>query len=339
MKLKLRHNLIINGKEYPLSSNKLLLGSADNCDISVSDNQLSISHYHAMIFVDSDCNISVLDLNSTNGTFINGQRISNQTPLLTGDTVTFGKIHCELLEANEKFDFEARDEEIQVFKELQDEKQYVPKPINENDVLIDDEYCDILFQDNDIKLPETNPLKNLKIDIDEYVEYESLEDSFELRETVHGSCIQVTTALNGAILEQYYFPIQDGTIYANNKSTKGDVQLDLVSGKTPLLKVNNGMIELEQLEGFNLQKGQMSIQDDQQVLSSNYGPLQVFVEISEAPHNFIHVSSTIRDREFFKDTAKKFAAVIVPMLLLLLVDFRPEKKKPLKQLCKKHNQH
>lgn len=329
VKLKEKKCLFINGKEYPLNSTKLLVGSAENCDIVIPDDSNSISHYHSMLFLSNE-KLMILDLQSTNGTFVNGSKISEQTPVFEGDTITFGKVHAELSEANTVFEIQDQEKEIQTFDELKAEKQYIPRAASETEVLIDGEYCDILFSDQVSSLSKL-PLNTIHIDAQSYIEADSLEEEFEIREETQGECLQITTTIHGNILEQYYFPINDGTIYASPKEKKGMIQLDLISQKIPLLKVSSNTVELCNIDGFTHYQSAMSVSENK-VLSMGHGPLQVFVEVASAPNTLLHLSALGREKSFFQDTAKKFAAVILPMLLLLLVDFNPEKKKPVKKL-------
>ena len=206
--------LIINGESYSLNSTKLLIGSAENADIKVSHN--SISHYHSMIFVENNTAM-VLDLESQNGTYINGTRIIAKSPLFEGDTLSLGKLNCDLLETNETVEFIAQDNNVQIYEELQSSKVYIPTATNENEILIDDEYCDIIFDDDHFIPLHKNPVLNLKVNNAEYIEPDGFEEAFNIIEENNGQCIQVTTSLNGNLLEQYYFPIQDGVIQASTK--------------------------------------------------------------------------------------------------------------------------
>ncbi|MBP5241236.1 MAG: FHA domain-containing protein [Bacteroidales bacterium] len=61
--------------------------SASN-EIAISDPKASRTHLQ--LVMDDNGNIFVVDLNSTNGTFINGQRITGQAPLHPGDDLRIG---------------------------------------------------------------------------------------------------------------------------------------------------------------------------------------------------------------------------------------------------------
>jgi len=322
----------IEGQQYPLNSAKLLIGSADNCDIKVSHD--SVSYYQAMIFTDQSGNTIVMDLDSHNGTFINGVKIGAKSSIFEGDTLTLGKMHCELIETfDEATSFVEQDAQTKVYEDLQSNKVYVPQQSNDSDVLIDDEYCDILFDDKSFVPNFENPLGNLKINTQDFVETEDFEEGFDIKRESDGQCVQVSTTLNGALLEQYYFETQDGTIKASNKAYKNNVVIDILSTdkEIPFIKVSNGIIEVLDVEDFSISHKNMNI-NDKDVIVITRGTYQIFIEVAPAPHKLIHISSLRRDTEFFKDTTKKFAAVILPMLLLLLVDFTIEKEKPLKQL-------
>lgn len=64
-------------RDYTLKPGRNTLGREDENDIVIYDD--AASRYHAEIYFDDDKNTIVLqDLNSTNGTFVNGKRVYNQ---------------------------------------------------------------------------------------------------------------------------------------------------------------------------------------------------------------------------------------------------------------------
>lgn len=62
--------------------------NAENNDIVVNDEK--VSRNHLQMILDDNGNYLVLDLNSTNGTYVNGQRISGQVSLNVTDEVKIG---------------------------------------------------------------------------------------------------------------------------------------------------------------------------------------------------------------------------------------------------------
>jgi two-component system cell cycle response regulator len=77
------------GKILSLSNkSEIFVGRANNCEIPVQDP--SCSRRHARVFVNGDGRVFVEDLNSTNGTKINGKRITSQHILQDGDNIQFG---------------------------------------------------------------------------------------------------------------------------------------------------------------------------------------------------------------------------------------------------------
>jgi len=76
------------GKTYPLDQEEVRLGRDLTSDISVSDPEVSRSHAR---FLMREGNIFVEDLGSTNGTFLNGARVSTPQQLRSGDVLTFGE--------------------------------------------------------------------------------------------------------------------------------------------------------------------------------------------------------------------------------------------------------
>jgi len=75
------------GQRFALTGDSLLIGRQEDAAIVLES--LAVSRHHARIF----CNRGrylVEDLDSSNGTFINGRRITGPTPLSEGDTLQIG---------------------------------------------------------------------------------------------------------------------------------------------------------------------------------------------------------------------------------------------------------
>jgi pSer/pThr/pTyr-binding forkhead associated (FHA) protein len=76
------------GTIYPLDAVEIVIGrDASN---SVAINDAEVSRKHAKLTL-QDSGYLIQDLGSTNGTFINGQRITNSQLLKPGDAVTLGE--------------------------------------------------------------------------------------------------------------------------------------------------------------------------------------------------------------------------------------------------------
>ncbi len=75
------------GRRYSLGMDSLRLGRGDDNDIRIHDN--SVSRRHAVIEPDSDGYL-VLDLGSTNGTFVNDHQVTTPTALRDGNFLRVG---------------------------------------------------------------------------------------------------------------------------------------------------------------------------------------------------------------------------------------------------------
>ncbi|WP_158658001.1 FHA domain-containing protein [Agarilytica rhodophyticola] len=78
---------IADNKEFILSEVSLLIGRSESCDICVSEGYPSREHAR---IVQKDEAVLVEDLHSTNGTFVNNQRIGSSALLNVGDVVKVG---------------------------------------------------------------------------------------------------------------------------------------------------------------------------------------------------------------------------------------------------------
>jgi len=75
------------GQDFRLYDGKNLLGTAADCDIVITDPYLSAKH---CTIRHEDGNFVLIDLDSTNGTFVNQKRVSKME-LIDNDTVRFGR--------------------------------------------------------------------------------------------------------------------------------------------------------------------------------------------------------------------------------------------------------
>jgi hypothetical protein len=76
------------GKVYPLETQEITIGRESTNMISINDAQVSRRHARMELRVSA---YMIQDLGSTNGTFVNGTRISGMQVLNPGDMVAFGE--------------------------------------------------------------------------------------------------------------------------------------------------------------------------------------------------------------------------------------------------------
>ena len=67
-----------------------IIGRISTADIVISHNTISANH--AQLMVDAEGNVFIHDLNSTNGTYVNGDKITSPVQLLPNDLVLLGKV-------------------------------------------------------------------------------------------------------------------------------------------------------------------------------------------------------------------------------------------------------
>lgn len=324
MKRKIETILLIvsAGKQHLLSKDKVLVGRADNCDIILD--HPSVSHYHAMIEYAKGGGFTIIDLGSINGTFINGLK-TDKSFLSSDDTLTIGKMHIELQEDFcEDFVFTDAD----TIQEIVEEKIYIPERAAENQILIDDEYCDIIFDESNTITVNAVPVTNFAIASDDFVEVEEREQTYDILEKVDGLAIQVTTVTNGSILDQFHIKLQDSTIYAGGKSGTNQIPIDVfdMDAKYPFITISGANIQIHPLEGMTGLTSDRAL-GEKDIIIQSAKDYQIFVELIPAPSKLKYISQLQKEKEFYKEAAKHFSAIFVPMLLLLLIDFTIEKPK------------
>lgn len=84
------------GKKFPLVTSKIRLGRGRKADLSIDDN--SVSQLHAEVIIQKN-DVFIEDLESTNGTFVNDEKVTSKTALKEGDIIRIGKTIFKFLPA------------------------------------------------------------------------------------------------------------------------------------------------------------------------------------------------------------------------------------------------
>ena len=83
----------LTGKTYELAVEKTSIGRVDDNTFPIAEASVS-SHHCEILLRGSD--VVVRDLNSTNGTFINGHQVTGEAPLKPGQILRLGQIEMRL---------------------------------------------------------------------------------------------------------------------------------------------------------------------------------------------------------------------------------------------------
>ena len=80
-----------SGSTFELSERQSTVGKAPDADVCIRET--GVSRQHAKLVVAADRTVTVMDLASTNGTFVNGTRV-DVASLREGDAIRFGPTAC-----------------------------------------------------------------------------------------------------------------------------------------------------------------------------------------------------------------------------------------------------
>jgi len=83
----------MTGKTHELSVDKTTIGRVEDNTLQITE--ASVSSHHAEILLRGS-DVVIKDLNSTNGTFINGEQVSGEATLKPGQILRLGKIELRL---------------------------------------------------------------------------------------------------------------------------------------------------------------------------------------------------------------------------------------------------
>lgn len=81
------------GQEVPVPEPKFFIGRAEDCHLRPHSDL--ISRHHCVILMESGA-VSVRDFGSKNGTFVNGQKVSGEVELKSGDRFQVGQLEFEV---------------------------------------------------------------------------------------------------------------------------------------------------------------------------------------------------------------------------------------------------
>jgi len=82
------------GKELKIPAPKCVIGRGDDCHLRPQSDAISRRH---CVIITTENEVVVRDLNSRNGTFVNGDRVAEEAVLLHGDNLRVGPLEFEML--------------------------------------------------------------------------------------------------------------------------------------------------------------------------------------------------------------------------------------------------
>jgi pSer/pThr/pTyr-binding forkhead associated (FHA) protein len=89
----------LTGKAHELTVDKTTIGRVDDNTFAIPEGSVS-SHHCEILLRGTD--IVIRDLNSTNGTFINGHQVTGEAPLKPGQILRLGQVEMRLEDAGAK---------------------------------------------------------------------------------------------------------------------------------------------------------------------------------------------------------------------------------------------
>jgi adenylate cyclase len=98
MEFKLEYNINDEIKTFYLNKDTVTVGKLSGNDLQLNDNSVSRNHCN---FVKIKNTYKIIDLGSTNGTYVNGKRVTDKK-LDVGDTITIGRTILKLLTVSQK---------------------------------------------------------------------------------------------------------------------------------------------------------------------------------------------------------------------------------------------
>ena len=149
---------------FKLTKQRISIGRDKNCTIVINNN--TVSKDHAILEFDEDFNCIIKDLNSSNGTYVNGQKLKTiPLKLRTGDKIKFGKCDIEYIfeSSNILNDTKTEQEITMKLSENLNEKNEQKDEISRtetNNIIKDGKIS--LVNENELSYPKMNHFQNNK---------------------------------------------------------------------------------------------------------------------------------------------------------------------------------
>lgn len=138
------------GKEIPVRNNQFVIGRDSSCHLRPSSP--AVSKLHCAVIV-ADEGVWIRDLKSTNGTFVNGQRVTDRAALNHGDKITVGPLILEVQLPPASTQTKSLPEKAAKPKENQEVKVTPPakQPTKKKDPVGDDDVFEWLSEDDEVE--------------------------------------------------------------------------------------------------------------------------------------------------------------------------------------------
>ncbi len=112
------------GQSYQFTREKTTVGRGDQNDLVIRDSSVSSRHCEILVY---GYDVIVIDLNSSNGTFINGLRLKGQAQLKSGQVVGFGSVEARLeLDPPTDWDDASAITAVQALRHYERQQQHAP---------------------------------------------------------------------------------------------------------------------------------------------------------------------------------------------------------------------
>lgn len=262
-----------------ISQKRSIIGRSQSCDIVIDSD--AVSSVHAVLEVRDDGTAIIFDMDSTNGTYVNGQKVVTNKVVL-GDTIQISNLHFT-------FKVYAKEDLPPVLDSLELEK-------GEASILKEQKVLPTSAPGEAFVVPQiVYPLSlDPKAEFSEYIfEYaDELQPIFDYQ--TGRTSAEIIILYDDVIFGVDYLPVDDGTYHLVGHRQKNDgVEYPYISKdlKVPLVDIRAGDVYVHKLSGYNM----MFLSDSkvrpegifklerQDIVRFEKNGLQIFIRSCEAP--------------------------------------------------------
>jgi outer membrane biosynthesis protein TonB len=326
----------------PFTFGRLLIGRVESCDIVIS--HLTVSAVHAVIEVSKD-GAKIYDMNSTNGTFVQGEKVVAQE-------VQFGDI-VKIADIEFIFQYYVQKEELPPVLDMLDPKDGAGAILPN----LPQNIPTVAYSKEDVEkvMPQSTPkdkgeetpyivyplASDPKAEFSEYI-FEDLDELYPIfKYEIGQEAVEVIILNKDNVFSVDYLPLKNGRYHlAGSKPNKGDIEYPYLGkeDRVPFVEVINNEVHINGLSDYELfhlsddkkkDSGPSFILNNEDLARFAKGDNEVYVRKVSAPPKVAKAPFFRRDKNLRKYLFLMFFFILAPLAALqnFQVDEDLEKEK------------
>ncbi len=325
------------------TNGRVIVGRVESCDIVIPN--ITVSAVHAVIEITKD-SMKIYDMNSTNGTFVNGKSLIQQEIKL-GDKIKFADVEFIFEEYTLSSDLPPVLDSLEPEKGSASILPSAPIPKQSQYGASDVEKILPVAPDLEKEKDETPyivyPLaSDPKAEFSEYI-FEDVDTLYPIfKYEIGRTSVEIIILFNDVVYSVDYLPYIKGQYHlVGEKPQKNDVEFAYLGkqDRIPFVEVANDSVHIHKLNGYeffhlsdkeekqNSEKAQSFILGHDDLVRFKKGELEIYVRNVGAPPKVAKAPFFRRDKDFKKYILMMFFMILLPLIGLQTFEVNEEIEK------------